>query len=73
VVFDGKLPSNAAGLDRDKDAGSTWRRAGSELRIYETTAVDFRVCLRVSSQPNEPCVHNPETDIPSLRCVWTGI
>jgi hypothetical protein len=35
-------------------------------KIDETTPVDFPVCLRLSSQPTEPCVHDQETDIPGL-------
>ena len=34
--------------------------------IYETTAVDFPVCLRVSAQPAEPRVHDQEPNIPGL-------
>ena len=45
--------------------------AGSERKIYETTAMGFPVCLRVPS-PTQWGVHDPETDVPGLLGVWTG-
>jgi hypothetical protein len=47
--------------------------AGGERRIYETPALDLPVCLRVTSWPTEPCVHDQETDVPGLLRVGTGI
>jgi len=47
--------------------------AGSERRIYEAPALDFPVCLRVPSQPAEPCAHDQETDVPGLLGVWRGV
>jgi len=47
--------------------------AGSERRIYEISGWDLPVCLRLSSQQTERCVHDQEADLPGLLGVWTGI
>jgi hypothetical protein len=45
----------------------------SERMMYEAIALDDPVCLRVSSQATERCVHNQEADVSDLPRVRTGI
>ena len=40
---------------------------GAGAKVYEIPIVDFPLYIRVlSSQPDEPCIHDQETDVPSL-------
>ncbi len=46
---------------------------GSERMMYEAITLDHPVCLRVSSQATERCIHNQEADLSDLPRVRTGI
>ena len=47
--------------------------SADERRTYELFVADFSVCLWVSSQANEPRVHDQETNVSGLLQMWPGI
>jgi hypothetical protein len=47
--------------------------AGSERMMYGAITLDHPVCLRVSSQATERCIHDQEADLSDLPRVRTGI